>query len=98
MIFDFRKNGYAALAIAKYPQPTAMIGHVAGDFPRIKWVYIAANYGLIIIIADIDLPRLIKAGRKFLDRHCSEWIVESDKLSSRLLYQLFTSLSDNQGE
>lgn len=64
VIFDFLENGSAALVMARYPQPTAVIGHLAGAFTLLKWVFIAASFGFLIIIAGIAIKRQIKTGRK----------------------------------
>lgn len=64
VIFDYLENGSAAIVMARYPQPTAIIDHLAGLFTLLKWIFIAASFGFLLVIAGIALIRMIKTGRK----------------------------------
>ena len=64
MLFDFLENGSAAIVMARYPQPTAVIAHLAGIFTLLKWGFIAASFGLLVIIAGLVVIRLIHNRQK----------------------------------
>ena len=64
VIFDFLENGSAALVMARYPQTTPLNDHLAGGFTFMKWIFIAASFGVLLIIAGIALLRLIRNRKK----------------------------------
>jgi len=64
VIFDYLENGSAALVLSRYPQPTAVIDHLAGIFTLLKWAFIGASFGALLIIAGLALIRLLGARLK----------------------------------
>jgi hypothetical protein len=61
VIFDYLENGSAALIMARYPQPTAVIDHLAGVFTLFKWVFIMASFIVLVILAVIALVRKVRS-------------------------------------
>lgn len=51
VIFDFLENGSATLVMARYPQSTAVIDHLAGVFTLFKWVFIGASFIAVVGLA-----------------------------------------------
>lgn len=64
VIFDYLENGAAALVMARYPQPTPAIDHLAGIFTLLKWAFIAASFTVTVIIGAFFLWRLLFRKRK----------------------------------
>lgn len=64
VIFDFLENGSAAIVMARYPQPTVVLDHLAGVFTLLKWGFIAASFAVVIIMGVFFLWRLLLKKRK----------------------------------
>jgi hypothetical protein len=60
VIFDFLENGSAAIVMARYPQNTAVLDHLAGVFTLIKWVFIAFSFIAVVTLTIVVLIKAIK--------------------------------------
>ena len=60
VVFDFLENGSAAIVMARYPQFTAVLDHLAGVFTLIKWLFNAASYVALVILVIIVLVRRLR--------------------------------------
>lgn len=67
MAFDFLENGAAAMVMARYPQTTAVIDHLAGVFTLLKWIFIGSSFIALVILAIIALVRWIQTRQKSAD-------------------------------
>jgi len=67
MAFDFLENVAAAIVMARYPQSTAVIDHLAGGFTLIKWNFISASFIALVILAILTLVRWIQTWQKLAD-------------------------------
>ncbi len=64
VLFDFLENFSAATVMARYPQTTPVIDHLAGVFTLVKWVFIGASFLLVLILGGKVLLSLIQARSK----------------------------------
>ncbi len=64
VLLDFLENISAAAVMARYPQTTAVLDHLAGVFTLMKWVFIGASFILLLILGGTALVRLIKGSSK----------------------------------
>lgn len=64
MILDFLENGSAAIVIARYPQTTAVIDHLAGVFTLLKWVFIGGSFAALFIFALLFIWQMTQKLRK----------------------------------
>lgn len=60
MLFDFLENGSAAQVMARYPQPTPIIAHLAGVFTLFKWIFIALSFAAVMILSIFVLIKSLK--------------------------------------
>ena len=61
--FDYLENISAVVVMARYPQPTLLLDHLAGVFTLVKWVCIAASFAVLLPGAFLAVRR-IWMGRK----------------------------------
>jgi len=60
VVFDYLENVSAAIVIARYPQTTAVLDHLAGVFTLIKWVFNGAAFIALLCVAIFALVKWIK--------------------------------------
>lgn len=63
VVFDFLENVTAAVVLARYPQITPVLDHLAGALTLLKWGFIAASFLILIIVLGFFLWRLIQRKR-----------------------------------
>lgn len=49
LVFDYLENIAAAIVMARYPDLTPVISHLAGVFTAIKWLFIGGSFALLLI-------------------------------------------------
>lgn len=59
-IFDFLENVSTAIVMARFPQSTAVIDHLAGVFTLLKWVSISASFVVLVCSAVYFIWRWIQ--------------------------------------
>lgn len=64
VLFDFLENFSAATAMARYPQTTPVIDHLAGVFTLVKWIFVGGSFLLLFILVSKVLLSLIQARSK----------------------------------
>ena len=52
MLFDFLENISTSIVMARYPQSTVVVGHLAGVFTLFKWLFIGASF-LVLLFAGV---------------------------------------------
>jgi len=60
VLFDFLENISAATVMARYPQKTAVIDHLAGVFTLVKWVFVGGSFIVLVGLVMITLARRIQ--------------------------------------
>jgi hypothetical protein len=60
ILFDFLENGSAAIVMARYPQPTTVIAHLAGVFTLLKWAFIGVSFNAVVVLALMMLTRVFR--------------------------------------
>jgi hypothetical protein len=68
MAFDFLENGAAAIVMARYPQSTAILDHLAGGFTLVKWNFISASFIALVILVIIKLVRWTQTRQRSADQ------------------------------
>lgn len=64
VLFDFLENISAALVMARYPQPTPLIPHLAGLFTFIKWVFVGGSFLALVAGLILFAWRRIKPAKE----------------------------------
>jgi hypothetical protein len=57
--FDFLENFSAATVMARYPQSTALLDHLAGVFTLIKWFFVGGSFIVFLGLVIVALARRI---------------------------------------
>jgi len=57
MLFDFLENSSTSLVMARYPSRTLLVDNLAPFFTAIKWVWVYASFGLLIIGGVVGILR-----------------------------------------
>jgi hypothetical protein len=48
LLFDYLENGAAVVVMARYPDLTPILSHLAGVFTAIKWICIGGSFAILI--------------------------------------------------
>ncbi|NLN69992.1 MAG: hypothetical protein GX142_04305 [Chloroflexi bacterium] len=64
VIFDGLENGAAAIVMARYPQTTSVLDHLAGVFTLLKWLLTSACALAIVYLAFLILARYFKSSKQ----------------------------------
>lgn len=59
MLFDFLENISASIVMARYPNTTALIDHLAGIFTMVKWVFVGGSFVVLLCGVVLAVGRYI---------------------------------------
>ena len=68
MAFDFLENVSTAIVMARYPQSTAILDHLAGGFTFVKWNFISASFIALVILTILTLVRWTQTRQRSADQ------------------------------
>ena len=60
VLFDFLENMSAATVMARYPQTTPVLAHLAGVFTLVKWLFVGGSFIVLVGLLIFVLVRTIK--------------------------------------
>jgi hypothetical protein len=60
VLFDFLENGSASIVMARYPQSTIVLEHLAGVFTLIKWIFIVGSFIAFFCLLVLHIVRVFR--------------------------------------
>ena len=64
VLFDYLENAAVALVMARYPQSTPFIPHLAGYTTAIKWLFVGTSFLLLVIGVVLAKGNMIQSHKK----------------------------------
>ena len=63
MVLDFLENAATSIVMARFPQKTPILAHLAGFFTTLKWLLIAASFLVLFIVLLFALWKFLKPSK-----------------------------------
>jgi len=49
LLFDYLENGATSIVMARYPDLTPILPHLAGFLTAIKWIFVGGSFAVLVM-------------------------------------------------
>jgi type II secretory pathway pseudopilin PulG len=61
-LFDYLENLFTSVVMLRYPEPTPILATLAPWMTMVKWLFVGASFGLLVVYAGIYAWRKVRDG------------------------------------